>query len=53
MSYDNDEESAFMMSQGRNSVRYSTMSTMITDYDQKLTNISMSTLKEENLMIYE
>lgn len=40
MSYDYDDESGQFMSDSRCSERYSTMSTMMADYDLKLTNIS-------------
>ena len=40
MSYDYDEEAANFMSDGRSSERFSTMSSMVADYELKLTNIS-------------
>jgi hypothetical protein len=39
MSYGDDEETGPFMSDGRASERYSTISTMVATYDQKLTNI--------------
>ena len=39
MSYDLDEESANFNSESRNSERFSTVSTMIANYEHKLANI--------------
>lgn len=46
MSYDIDEESVPLKHDSRDSERFSTISTMVADYDQKLTNTS----KELNLI---
>lgn len=40
MSYDFDEETTPFMNDGRTSERFSTMSSMCANYDQKLNNIT-------------
>ncbi|CAI2377094.1 unnamed protein product [Moneuplotes crassus] len=40
MSYDFDDESANFLSEARNSERYSTMSSMVANYEHKISNIS-------------